>query len=58
MGFIFIIIGLALMLRPRHYFGCGLFGPMHHRPHYHDFHDHHRPGCGPHGHGGMHGPMF
>jgi hypothetical protein len=57
MGFILIIIGIALILRPRHYFGCG--GPMFYHGHHHHFHDH----CGPHGggmrgHGGMHGPMF
>jgi hypothetical protein len=59
MGLILIIIGIALLLRPRHYFGCGLFGPMfYHRSHHRDFHDHCGPMRGPHGHGGMHGPMF
>jgi hypothetical protein len=52
-----IIIGIALILRPRHYFGCG--GPMFYHGHHHHFHDHCGPhGGGMHGHGGMHGPMF
>jgi hypothetical protein len=51
MGFILIIIGILLVLRPRHHFGCG--GPMFYHGHHHHFHDH----CGPMGMGGHHGPM-
>jgi hypothetical protein len=57
MGFILIIIGIALLFRPRRHYGCGLYGPMFYH-HHHDCHHHCGPMGGPHGHGGMHGPMF
>lgn len=59
MGFILILIGIALLLRPRHHFGCGLFGnSFYRRPlHHHDMFDHCGSMRGYQGFGGMHGSM-